>query len=490
MTDSLAHSVRKAVIWRSGSQIVAQVVAWGATLAVVRILDPADYGLFAMTQVVLAFLSFLNGYGFASALVREKEIDQQKIRQAFGILILVNGFIALAQLGLAPLAAAWYRQPIIGDLLRVQSLIYLATPFIALPEVLLIRDMDFKRPAMVNICATVVSASISLVGALGGLGVWTLVIAPIAFFWTRAAGLVIAARFWVLPSFRFSGAESLVSYGLMMLGSHFFWTIVTQSDVFIASRSVDAHALGLYAEALFLTTLITSKFVPPLNEVAFPTYARMQDDPGRLADSFLKAVRLILLITCPIFFGLAVTAGDVVLIVLGPKWVEMAPLVTILAFAMPAMTLHVLFAPALNAAGLPHITMRASMLGAALMPVAFIAGAQAGTQGIALAWLTAFPLVPLFTWMQCRGPLGLRGRAMAAAILPALLAAAAMAVPVHALGLAMAGADEWGRLAAQVTLGMLLYSAALYLVSRATLNELIDLLLHRRTSPPKAPAPA
>jgi O-antigen/teichoic acid export membrane protein len=67
---SLRDEVKAAVIWRSGSQIAAQLVAWCSTLAVIRILEPADYGLFAMTQVVLAFLSFLNGYGFASSLIR------------------------------------------------------------------------------------------------------------------------------------------------------------------------------------------------------------------------------------------------------------------------------------------------------------------------------------------------------------------------------------------------------------------------------------
>ena len=480
MSESIGQSVRKAVIWRSGSQIFAQVVAWAATLAVVRILDPADYGLFAMTQVVLAFLSFLNGYGFASALIREKEISQHRIRQAFGILILVNGAIALLQLGLAPVAAAWYRQEIVGDLLRMQALIYLATPFIALPEVLLVREMDFRRPAVVNIVATVVSATVSLTCALLGLGVWTLVFAPIAFFWTRAAGLMIAARFWIWPSFRFAGAGSLVNYGMLMLGSHFFWTIVTQADVFIASRSVDAHSLGLYAEALFLTTLVTSKFVPPLNEVAFPAYARMQDDPQQMAAAFLKAVRLILLVTCPIYLGLAVTAPDAVRILLGPKWTGMAPLVSILALGMPAMTLHILFAPAVNAAGLPQVTMRASMLGAVVMPLAFVAGVTHGVEGLAWAWLIAFPVVPLFAWIQCRKPLGLSGRGMARAILPALGAAVAMAVPVWFLGQALAGLNEWARVAAQVALGGFIYLALLFLVARSTLDELLALVIRRR----------
>src|SRR5690606_20479031 len=86
---SLREQVKTAVLWRSGGQIAAQVVAWSSTLMVIRILDPADYGVFAMTQVVLAFLSFLNGYGFASALVRDREVDPHKVRQAFGLLLIV-----------------------------------------------------------------------------------------------------------------------------------------------------------------------------------------------------------------------------------------------------------------------------------------------------------------------------------------------------------------------------------------------------------------
>ena len=478
--SALGASVRRAVLWRSGSQVVAQAVAWGSTLAVVRILDPSDYGLFAMTQVVLAFLSFLNGYGFASSLVQDREIDERKVRQAFGMLILVNGAIALIQLALAPLAAAWYRQPMVEDLLRVQALIYLATPFIALPEVLMTREMDFRRPALVNMAATIVSAAVALGCALAGLGVWTLVYAPIAFFWSRAAGLMLAARFFVWPSFHFGGAGRMFDYGLTMLGSHLFWTVVTQSDVFIAARSLDPHALGLYAEALFLTTIFAAKFIPPLNDVAFPAYSRLQDDVPVLSASFLKAVRLVMLATCPLYFGLAVVAHDAVAVVLGIKWVEMAPLVGILALAMPAMTLHILFAPAINAIGRPRITMQASLLGAALMPLAFAAGVRWGAEGLAWAWLLVFPLVPLFTFLCARGALKLTAGKLAAAIVPGLGGAAAMALPVGIAGLALDGLEPWQRLPLLVGLGGLVYAALLHMFSRETLRELIALVAGRR----------
>ena len=487
-SPSLRDEVKAAVIWRSGSQIAAQLVAWCSTLAVIRILDPADYGVFAMTQVVLAFLSFLNGYGFASALVRDREIDTRKIRQAFGMMLLVNAGIALIQLGLAPLAAHYYRQPVVADLLQVQALIFLATPFIALPEALLTRELDFKRPAMANLSATFVSAIVALTCALGGLGVWTLVYAPLSFFWVRAIVLVLAARFFMLPSFRFAGAGRMFEFGLMLLGGYFFWTILTQVDVFIAARFLSAHELGLYAEALFLTTIVAAKFVPPLNEVAFPAYARIQDDPQALTAAFLKAVRLIMLVTCPLYFGLAVVAQDAVDLVLGAKWRAMAPLVAVLAFAMPMFTLYSLFAPAVTALGRTGITMRSAMCGAIAMPLAFLFAIQWGAIGLAWAWVLAFPVVPAAAFLQSRGPLGLTARSMAAALAPGLAASASMAAVVGLAGLALDGLASWQRLPLLVALGGASYVALIYAVSRETLLEVAALIARRKPAPELQPA--
>jgi O-antigen/teichoic acid export membrane protein len=292
--SDFGHRVKRAVFWRSGTQIVAQMISWAATLSVIRILEPSDYGLFAMTSVVLVFFNFLNGYGLVSALIQAESVSQQRIRQAFGMLLVINGGLALIQLFVAaPLAAAYYREPVIAEMLRWQSLIYLATPFLILPEALMTRELEFKRPAIINLVTALVGAAVSLGMALGGYGVWTLVAAPISMFWCRALLLTITTGFRVLPSFDFTGAGDMFRFGLALLGAQAFFIIQSQSDIFIAGRNFDTHDLGLYAEALFLTQLFAVKFVPPLNEVAFPAYARLQGDRAALTSGFLKAVRLI-----------------------------------------------------------------------------------------------------------------------------------------------------------------------------------------------------
>jgi len=191
---SLAGDVRRAIIWRSGSQIAAQVITWSSTLIVMRLLLPADYGLFAMSLVMLSFLNFLNGYGFASALVQERDLNPFRIRQAFGLLLLANVVIASVQWIAAPHVAAYYGQPVVAEMLRVQTLIYLSTPFIAIPEVLMGRSLDFRSQAVVNLVSALTGSILSLILALADFGVWTLVYAPIVMFWVRAIGLTCMAR--------------------------------------------------------------------------------------------------------------------------------------------------------------------------------------------------------------------------------------------------------------------------------------------------------
>ena len=152
---------------------------WAATIIVVRLLDPHDYGLFAMTQVVLVLFNFLNGYSFASSLIQADSVDEKRIAQVFGLLILLNAGLAAIQFLSAPLAAAYFKQPIVADMLRVQTLLYLATPFIALPSALLARGLDFRNQAKVNMVSAFVSAGTALGCALAGLVLWTLVITPI-----------------------------------------------------------------------------------------------------------------------------------------------------------------------------------------------------------------------------------------------------------------------------------------------------------------------
>lgn len=484
--NAFGSRVRSAVIWRSGSQIVAQIITWGSTLMVIRLLEPSDYGLFAMTQVVLAFLAFLNGWGFASALVQSDSVDPFRIRQAFGLLLLLNALLAAIQFFGAPVAAAYYGQPMIADLLRVQALMFLATPFIALPEVMMSRALDFRRQALVNLLAALAGAGTALGCALAGYGVWTLVYAPLAMFWTRAIGLTLVARLLVWPSFNFRGCGQIIGFGSAVLFSQLFWLVQSQSDIFIAGGRFEPHALGLYAEALFLAQIFMAKFVPPLNEVAFPAYARIKNDMTAVRWSFLKTVRLLMLVAAPFYCGLAVTAAPMVETVFGAKWLGMVPYIQIIALALMLMTVQILFAPLTNALGKPSLSMFTALSGAIVFPIAFLIGAQWGLIGMAWAWLIAAPLLLIVTARLSAPLIGISlwdvGRAMLPGLAPALVMAVGVGFTAQVIAPLELAAPV--RLAALAALGGALYGALLWLLERDAIAEVIRLVLRRQ--PPAA----
>ena len=167
----------------------------------------------------------------------------------------------------------------------------------------------------------------------------------------------------------------------MMAVSQLFWFLQSQADVLIAGRHFSALRLGIYTTALFLAQIFVAKIVPPLNEVAFSAYARIQHDQDAVARVFVPAAGAVMLVALPFYLGLAATAEPLVMTVLGPEWVEAVPVVRLLPLAMPCMTLLVLYTPACDARERPGIGVGTGAAGAAILAIGFMVGVHWGVEG-------------------------------------------------------------------------------------------------------------
>lgn len=482
--ESFAARVRSALAWRYGSQIAAQIITWGSTLIVVRILDPSDYGLFAMSQVVLAALNFLNGYGFASSLVRQPEVGKREIGQAFAMLLLLNAGLAFTQWLIAPMAADYFNQPLVADMLRVQALLYLTTPFIALPSALLARRIRFREQGFASVVSAVFGAICALALAWYGYGVWALVYAPIIAFAVRAVALMAAAGIWVRPVFDLRGAGAMIGFGGAMTAAQLFWIIQSQSDIFIAGRSFEAYELGLYAEALFLTLILTGRFLPPLNDVAFPAYAELHKSGKSLAPYFERTVRSVALVTAPAYVGLSLVAPEAVYALFGEKWMPMAPIVAGLSLVMPLMALQIVCAPATDGIGQARIHVSTTMFGALAFVACFLVGVRHGPMGLVYAWWVAAPLLLIFTLALTMPKVGMKPSRFLAALLPALVATGAMAAIVVSVRAILPDWHSALRLVLLVAAGALAYAATIWFGWRGVVRD--SIAMFRASAPPPA----
>ncbi|MEP1604679.1 MAG: lipopolysaccharide biosynthesis protein [Marinomonas sp.] len=483
-SDGFAGRVRNAVAWRWGSQVIAQIITWTSTFLVVRLLTPTDYGLFAMSQVLVTALAFLNGQSFATSIVQTEKLDQRRVGQVFGMLLLANVFLAAVQVALAPAAAAYFEEPVIAHMLRIQAVIFLTIPFIALPSEWLARQLQFRRQGQANMASALVGAITALVLAWLGWGVWALVYSGLSIFVTRAIGLMIAAKLWIRPIFDPRGAWDLFTFGGMLTLCQLFWIIQSQSDVMIAGRVMSTFDVGLYTQALFLTLIVTGRFIPPINEVALAAYSELNRAKQPVGPYFLKTARMVMMVTAPLYIGLALTSADAITVLMGEKWLGIIPIVAGLALAMPLMALHFICSPTTNSIGRPQIYLTTSIAGAIIMPCAFLWGAQQGTMGLVYAWWIAAPSLLAFTLTLTLPRIGACPLALLRALLPIFICVAAMAGAVILVQTYLRFDLALVDLALQALVGAATYSVTMWLVWPRLVKETWALLRPKAEAAP------
>jgi len=156
-----------------------------------------------------------------------------------------------------------------------------------------------------------------------------------------------------------------------------------------------------------------------------------------------------------------------------------APVVQLLCLAMPFMTLHVLFGPAANACGHPHVTTRAAILGAVLMPLCYIVGVHWGAPGIAASWIVAYPLLTAISALWVMPLIGVKAADLRDALLPPVLGALAMALGVTLLDRVLPPLPAILHLSLLVGTGGAIYAGWMLAFARSRLRELLDLVLKR-----------
>jgi PST family polysaccharide transporter len=136
--------------------------------------------------------------------------------------------------------------------------------------------------------------------------------------------------------------------------------------------------------------------------VAFTAFSRIQDDPDRLARSFLRAYSLLVSLTIPIAISCPLFAEEIIRVVLGANWMEAAPIFRLLA---PTAVVFALANPLSWLVMSTGRVRRALCISAATTPVVILGivlGLSHGPLGVALGYSVAMVLVviPITAWSK------------------------------------------------------------------------------------------
>ena len=355
-----------------------------------RLLDPAAFGLMAMAIIVLRFASFFSQLGFAQAIVQRGRIEPEDTTAALLMALGIGAALYLGMLAAAPLFAAGFGAPELAPLITVLALSLLLSTLGGLPIALLRRAARFKRISGIEVFSYVFGyGAVGIACASRDLGVWSLVAATLSQQLLTIALGFSAVRYpltWPVPARAFS---SLWAYGSRYSLIGFVEFLSANVESLFIGRSFGKADLGLFNRAITLTNLPVELGVNAVNKVLFPALAGMQNERGRLADGFQMLLLCIGVFSTAVACGVAAAAPDVVALVLGEKWDSIAPIVAIVAFAVPPMFMFVACGVTLDslAALNPKLKLQTSMLLFKVAGVLLLA--RWGLAGIAWAVVVA-----------------------------------------------------------------------------------------------------
>ncbi|WP_137673921.1 oligosaccharide flippase family protein [Agarivorans sp. Toyoura001] len=476
---NLKSQVLSSLKWVAMGKIVTQLLRWAMTFWVIRLLSPDDYGLVAMSDVLFGFLNLLLASLFTSSIIQEKNLTKQSLKQLFGAIILSHiGFFAL-QYSLADVAGSYYQSEVVSKILKVNAWCFIILALEVIPAALLAKNMEFKRVSIIAAVANIVAAVSTLAMAFMGYGFWALVIGEIIFIGLRASLTFAAKPINFLPSFKISDITPMLKFGGMLSIQAVCYYVFMHMDVAIAGRIMTPTEVGLYAIGLQVALMPQKKIMPLLRQVAFPAFSQIQDQPQLISSYVLKAQRLCISLTLPIFWGLASVTDLVIPLLLGEKWIGAIIPTTIILMIMPLRFSEELFTPALKSLKKVNHTLINISFMLVIMFISIIVAANHGAIGLALAWLGGFPLAYLIVaWRNSRIFATPLSRFLKLLVAPMISGACMFAVVF--VSKSMLDTSVLLKLTIQIGLGGITYLGLMLLLDRASIEEIATMLKKKK----------
>jgi PST family polysaccharide transporter len=473
----MRREVVSGTLWTTGASTGAQAVAFIVTAILAHLLLPSEFGLISMVLVFTGFAGLFVDMGLSAAVIQRHELEERHLSSVFWVNVAAGLALAGLMAALAPALSALYGEPRLIRLTFAISGNFLIASLVAVQMALMIRRLNFRRLAIIDMSATVISGVVAVAAALMGLGVWSLVAQALTLSGSRAVLLWIASDWrprWILER---EAIRDLWGFSSNLAGFNALNYWVRNADNFLVGKFVGSAGLGIYGRAYNLMLMPLAQISWVLSRVMFPVLSRMQKDTSRVKRSYLRAIGVIGLVTFPIVTGLFAVAEPFVLTVFGPRWESMIPIVQILCVAGLSQSVGTTTGWIYQSQGRTDWMFKWGLAASAVTLVAFGIGILWGVTGIAVAYAIRTVLLTYFNFSIPGRLIDMRFREVVFALRGVFVAALVMSGGVFLLGLALP--EDWPnavRLAVEVAFGAVLYAALVAAFHVQPYRELKDIV--------------
>jgi O-antigen/teichoic acid export membrane protein len=326
-------SARKSLALSVGANILFFILQFGTGIVLARLLTPADMGIFAAAMAAYWIVNSVQNLGLASYLVREPDLDAEKLGSVYGVAGLQALFLALVLVLIAPVIAFWANEPRAAEPVRLLSLYAVAVAAHTTLSGHMMRRMQYGRLSGTLLLQNVVNAGTTIGLALAGFSYLSLVWGAIA-----GASASSLASLWlqradlrVRPTL--SRWRDIWRFGWHVLVANLILNICAKLPDILLSRLAGVTATGLYNRASGLVDVFSNTVISSFTRVMSSLFAQHRRETGGFRYAYLRMARLSTGLLWPAYGGLGVLASPVIGLVYGETWAAAAPVLSLLCIA-------------------------------------------------------------------------------------------------------------------------------------------------------------
>lgn len=437
------------------------------TLLLAKLLVPADFGLVAIASMVLEMIQVLKDMGLSEAVIYNKREDRSAVDTAHTILVGYSVCLFLVAAAMAPVTAHFYGNPTIVPIVLLMASTLVVNSLRSVPLTLARKNLDYAKLVIPDVVSVAVASAVSILMALAGFGVWSLVVKTVLH-----SALALVLLQFVLPyrprfAFDRAAARELLQYGRFIVGASLLLVTLYNIDKFYVSRFAGVAALGLFVLAMRIAELPVQQFSFLVGNVMFPVFSKMERSGQGLRMVFLKTLKYTASATLPMAAGLSLFGPPLVRYFYGPEWDGLAVPLRMLALYAALRSLSSIICDLFKATGHPHLMQRGSAFRLASVGVLGVPALRlAGLPGMSLLLIVTYAAVLSWEIHRLAGILRTSPSAIASVLVRPVVLSSTVLPAAYMLMSRTTGLETLGELALGIGFAGVAYSVALYWLDR------------------------
>jgi O-antigen repeat unit transporter len=308
-----------------------------------RALSPEAYSVIGLSLILVTISNIIADGGISTALIRKSKVSPADYNTGFFLntltAVIVYGILFLC----APPFAQSLELPILTDTVRWLGLIVIIAAFSIVPKAQLTKALNFKTQALASLSSSLIAATIAVLMLYKGYGIWSFIVQQIV----RQSLYTLTLWSFIrqVPRWQFvsSSARELSSFGSRILLSGLIDAVYNNLYYFIIGKVFKPHTLGLYSRSEHFSSILSINFAMVLQRVSLPVLTQYKHDEQQFTQFIRTLLSKSSLLFSILFAIIAGTADQLILVIIGPQWIEAAPILRLLcisALFQPLIVVH------------------------------------------------------------------------------------------------------------------------------------------------------